>query len=92
MVSRASSSVSLLEDKIDALSFEIPDLEGKLEVKNNMLNIKDIAVGEYGMISGDYASARYVDLREDEKIEKHDKENDGSWLRDLLRAIGFDAE
>jgi hypothetical protein len=92
MVSRASSSVSLLEDKIDSLSFEIRDLEGKLEVKNNMLNIKEIAVSQYGMISGDYASARYVDLREDEKIEKHDKPSGDSWLGELLRAIGFESK
>ena len=90
MVSRASARISSLEDRIDELSFIKRDLEGKLEVKNNMLKIKDIAVEEYGMISGDYASARYVDLCEDEKIEKHKDNGDGdSWLEDLLRAIGL---
>ena len=93
MVSRASAEVSALEDKIDELSFEIRDLEGKLEVKNNMLDIKKIAVEEYGMISAGYASSRYVDVREDEKIDgvgKGDKKE--SWLTELLRAIGFDLD
>ncbi len=91
MVSRASAEVGSLEDKIDQLSFEIRDLEGKLEVKNNMLDIKRIAVEEYGMISAGYASSRYVDVREDEKLEGvEDDSKKSSWLSELLRAIGFD--
>ena len=90
MVSRASAEVSSLEDKIDKLSFEIRDLEGKLEVKNNMLDIKRIAVEEYGMISAGFASSRYVDVREDEKLESvEEKGEKNSWLKELLRAIGF---
>lgn len=90
MVSRASWEVSSLEDRIDSLDYQIKDLEGKLEVKNNMLDIKNIAVKEYGMISADYASSRYVDIKEDEKFEG--VEADGkkeSWLSEILHAIGF---
>ncbi len=90
MVSRASAKVSSLEDRIEALDFELKDLEGKLEVKNNMLDIKRIAVEEYGMISAEYAASRYVDVREDEKFESvDDGKKNGSWLSDVLRAIGF---
>ena len=92
MVSRASADVSSLEDKIDKLSFEIRDLEGKLEVKNNMLDIKRIAVEEYGMISAGFASSRYVDVREEEKLEGVEKDSKKtSWLTELFRAIGFDS-
>ena len=91
MVSRASADVSSLEDKIDALTYQIGDLEGKLEVKNNMLDIKHIAVEQYGMISAEYASDRYIDIREDESIIKHDsKDASSTWLQELLEAIGFD--
>ena len=91
MVSRASADVSSLEDKIDALTYQISDLEGKLEVKNNMLDIKRIAVEQYGMISAEYASDRYIDIREDESIIKHDsKDSSSTWLQELLEAIGFD--
>ncbi len=90
MVSRASAEISSLESKIEALDFEIRDLEGKLEVKNNMLDIKKTAVEEYGMISADYASSRYVDIKEDEKFVKVENGNySGSWLSEILRAIGF---
>lgn len=90
MVSRASAKVSSLEDRIDALTVEINDLEGKLEVKNNMLDIKRIATEQYGMISAEYASNRYVDIRDVETIKKHDASFfDESWLSELLRAIGL---
>lgn len=90
MVSRASATVSSLEDKIESLENVKFDLEGKLEVKNNMLDIRRIAVEEYGMISEDYASARYVNLKEDEMIETYDKSGGGeSWLTRILRAIGL---
>ena len=91
MVSRASADVSFLEERIDELNYEIGDLEGKLEVKNNMLDIKRIAVEQYGMISAEYASGRYIDVKEDETIKKHDgKTDESTWLSDLLDAIGFE--
>jgi hypothetical protein len=91
MVSRASASVSSLEERIDELNYEIADLEGKLEVKNNMLEIKKIAVEQYGMISAEYASGRYIDVKEQESIQKHDGKDDKSnWLGELMEAIGFD--
>ncbi len=90
MVSRASANVSSLEERIDSLCYEINDLEGKLEVKNNMLDIKRIATEEYGMISADYASSKYIDMKEDEKLEAVEAEKDGgTWFSQLLKAIGF---
>ncbi len=90
MVSRASGEVSLLEDKIESLDVKIKDLEGKLEVKNNMLDIKRIAVDELGMISAEYASSRYVNIKENESFVKVDDVGGGeSWLDEILHAIGF---
>ena len=89
MVSRASAKVSSLEDKIERLEAERDDLYTDLEVKNNMLEIKRIAVEEYGMISGEYAASRYLDITEDEKIENFDKAKEESLFSKLLRAIGL---
>ncbi len=90
MVSRATGEISALEDKIEVLDFEVKDLEGKLEMKNDMLDIKRIATEEYGMISAEYAASRYIDVTEEEKFEKSDgKDLSGSWLSDILRAIGI---
>ena len=91
MVSRASADVSSLEDRIDELTYQIGDLEGKLEVKNNMLDIKKTAVEQYGMISAEYASGRYIDIKDEESIKKHDgKASSSTWLSELLEAIGFE--
>ncbi len=93
MVSRGTQAVGKLEDKIDRLYAEKEDLRTDLEVKNNMLDIKKIAVEEYGMISADYAASRYLELGEDEKIEIYEeKEKDESLLSQLLRAIGLKSD
>ncbi len=89
MVSRASAEVASLESKLEDLDREIRDLEGKLEVKNDLLEIKRIAVEEYGMISAEYASSRYVDIKERDTLVNVDGDKGGSWLSDILRAIGF---
>ena len=89
MVSRASAEVASLESKLEDLDYEIRDLEGKLEVKNNLLDIKRIAVEEYGMISAEYASSRYVDIKENDVFVSVEKDKDGSWLSEVLHAIGF---
>ena len=93
MVSRASANVSALEDKLERLDSEIIDLEGKLNAKNDMLEIKRIAEEEYGMISSNYVSSEYIDVKSEEKLEKADsnKKND-SWIDDLLRAVGIKKE
>ena len=90
MVSRAQSDVSRLEYEIEQLEYEKNDLEGKLNMKNDMIHIKDVAVNQYGMISGDYAASRYVDVTEDEKIEIYEEaEKSESLLTRLLKAIGL---
>lgn len=90
MVSRASWEVGRLEYRLERLEKERDDLATDLEVKNNLLEIQRIAVGEYGMISGDYAASRYIDVTEEEKIEMREsgKEKDSLLMR-LMRAIGF---
>ena len=89
MVSRASANVSALENKLDRLDAEIIDLEGKLNAKNDMLEIRRIAEEEYGMISYNYVSSEYIDVKGEEKLEKAEENKDDSWFDDLLRAIGI---
>lgn len=90
MVSRASREVSILEDSIEELQELKDELATNLEVKNNMLDVKRIAVEEYNMISGDYATSKYIDVTEDEKIELYGKSDVGdSFLKTLLKAIGL---
>ena len=90
MVSRASWEVGRLENKLERLENERDDLATDLEVKNNLLEIQRIAVGEYGMISGDYAASRYIDVTEEEKIEMRDSSSEkDSLIKRLMRAVGL---
>ena len=90
MVSRASWEVGRLENKLEQLENIRDDLATDLEVKNNLLEIQRIAVGEYGMISGDYAASRYIDVTEEEKIEIRQNDDEGeSLFKRLMRAIGL---
>ena len=88
MVSRASAKVSSLENKLERLESEVIDLEGKLNAKNDMLEIRRIAEEEYGMISYNYISSQYIDVKKEEKIEKSVSEGNDSWLDLFLEAIG----
>ena len=90
MVSRSFSEVSKLEYRIELLEGQRNDLYTKLEVKNDLLEIQRIAVEEYGMISGDYAASRYVDVTDGEVIQNYDaSEGKDSLIVRLLKAIGF---
>ena len=91
MVSRSSGEVSKLEYKIEVLEGQRSELKTKLEVKNDLLEIQKIAVEEYGMISGDYAASRYVDVTDDEVIEEYgEKKGKEGLIAKLIKAIGFD--
>ena len=90
MVSRASREVSILEDDIEELMEVRDDLSANLDVKNNMLDIKRMAIEEFNMISSDYAKSIYIDVKEDEKIVLYDKNWVGeSIFETLLKAIGI---
>lgn len=88
-VSRASADVASHKEELDALYEQRSDLESRLEVKNDMLDIYDIAVNEYGMISAEYAASRYVDVTEEGRMESVPVEEDGGFFARLLRAIGL---
>ncbi len=90
MVSRATTAVGRLDREVDMLTDEKKELGALLDVKNNMLDIKKTAVDEYGMISGEYAASRYLDISPEEKIENvKDEKEDASLISVLLSAMGW---
>lgn len=90
MVSRASGDISKLEYQIEQLQESKKDLEGKLVEKNNMLDIQRIAIEEYNMIKGSYATSKFLDVTEDEEIKLFHKGNgEDSFLKTILKAIGL---
>lgn len=68
MVSRTESDISRLESKLEDLKEEEAKLNVDLEVKNNMIDIKEIAQGQYGMVSAEYVASRYIHIEREDKI------------------------
>ena len=92
MVSRTESDISRLESELEDLKELEAKLNTDLEVKNNMIDIKEIAEGEYGMVSAEYVASRYVCIeREDEIIIGNSYANKSAIVR-LFEALGLKKE
>ncbi len=89
MVSRAEREVSNLKDELDASRETRDKLEAQLEVKNDMLKIRDIAVNEYGMVSGSFVNSEYVSSEKQETNEKVKKPEGQFFIDVLLSALGI---
>ncbi len=92
MVSRTESDISRLESRLEDLKEEEAKLNADLEVKNNMIDIKEIAEGQYGMVSAEYVASRYIHIeREDKIIFNTDYSRESAIVR-LLEALGLKKE
>lgn len=90
MLTRAESRISALTLEADALSNEISELRSDVEVNNNLLQIREIATNEYGMVEGEYVEMNYLDLQGSETIEVYEDEREGGiGLSALLSAMGI---
>lgn len=90
LLTRAESNVSRLQTQISATSAEVAELRSDFEVQNNLLEIRRIAIEEYGMVEEDYLKSDYLSLEAEDSIEAFEEERDGKVsLSALLSAIGI---
>ncbi len=89
MVSRAYKDLSIEKDNLEYYVTLRDRLAADLEIKNDMLNIRDIATGEYGMVSGDFVNSQYIGADGEEGGERVKGEKDRSFIDTLLSAIGI---
>jgi len=89
MVSRAESDVSHLEKELEALRDTEAKLYTDLEVKNNMIEIKEIAQSKYGMVSAEYLNSKYISIKREDKINVNANEENQPALVELLKALGI---
>ena len=90
LVTNGESGVSNLKKEIDVTSGELAKLRSDFEVQNDLLEIRRIAVEEYGMVSKDFLKAESIELATEDTVESFDadtKENVG--FAALLSAIGI---
>ncbi|MBQ8214226.1 MAG: hypothetical protein IJZ80_09470, partial [Clostridia bacterium] len=72
------------------ISVQAEELKSDLEVGNDLLEIRQIATEEYGMVAEDYVKMDYISLRGDDSVEVYQEEREESvGLSALLSAIGL---
>ncbi len=89
MVTQAEARVSNLQDQIDSVSLEVADLDADFNVQHDLLQIRKIAIEEYGMVSEEYVRMDYVSLAGEDRVETFQEDTEESvGLTALLSAIG----
>ena len=90
MLMRAENSIGALKDEISAMSEEVTELKSDLDVKYDLLEIRRIAIEEYGMVDEDYVRVQHMNLKTEDSVEVYeDEREDGIGLSAILSAIGI---
>ena len=90
MITHTKTKISKLNSEISALHSEIGDLESKLESGNDMMEIRRVAVEEYGMVGEEHLRTEYLALESKEDIEVYEQKRDRNLgLSAILSAIGW---
>lgn len=90
LLTRAESNISRLNREIRATSSEVAELKSDFEVQNDWLEIRRIAMEEYGMVEEDYVKMEYISLTPEESVETFEEEREKSvGLSAILSAIGI---
>lgn len=88
MVSRAEIEVADLEYQIDSREKLRDELLVDIELKNDMLMVKEWAM-QNGMVSGEYVNSKHIDIQKPESIESFEKAEKKGVIRKLLEAVGI---
>ena len=90
MVSRAESEIGSLKKEIDDTSAEISKLRSDFEVQNDLLEIRRIAVEEYGMVSEEFVKMQYMEGTSEDSVESFEEApRQNVSLDAILSAIGL---
>ncbi len=72
-INEHTSSVSDLKSEIATLSFEAEDLTAKLDMKNDLTVIENIAKEKLGMVTVDEIAKKYITMDPDDVIDPSEK-------------------
>ena len=90
LLMRAETRVSSLKEQILTANAEMSDLQADLEVRDDLLLIRRIAIEEYGMVGEEYVRMSYLSLQSKDMIEVYEQEREQALeLSALLSAIGI---
>lgn len=90
MLSGAASSIGSLKKEIDTTTAEISKLRSDFEVQNDLLEIRRIAMEEYGMVDEEFIKMEYMESLAEDSVESfEEKPRESVGLDAILSAIGL---
>lgn len=90
MLTRAESRINELTLEADALSDEIAELHSDIDVSNDLLHVREIAMDQFGMVDEAFVKMTYLENQNGDTIEAYEEEReDGIGLSALLSAMGI---
>lgn len=89
MIKERSDAVAAAEARLAELDAEVASLENSLSVKDDLAEIRRIAVDEYGMISTNASTTHYLALGGKDRIEVFSEDSGNTGVMALLSALGI---
>ena len=90
MIHQGEKRVSQLTVELSELAGEVSDLQSELDVKNDLLLIRDIATDEFGMVEEKYVKMQYLSMGSGDSIEVFEEEKQEKvGISAILSAIGL---
>ena len=90
MIHQGEKRVSQLTVEVNELAGEVSDLKSELDVKNDLILIRDIATEEFGMVEEKYVKMQYLSMGSGDSIEVfEEKKQESVGIAAILSAIGL---
>ena len=90
MIHQGEKRISKLTVEVNELAVEVSDLKSELDVKTNLLVIRDVATEEFGMIEEKYVKMQYLSMGSGDSIEVfEEKKQESVGIAAILSAIGL---
>ena len=90
MLNRAENDLSELRQELSALTDEVSELSADFGVRNDLREIRRIAIEEDGMVGEEYIKMQYITMDGEESVETFEEERGGNVSLDaILSAIGI---
>ena len=90
MIQHGEKRVSQLTVELSELAGEVSDLQSELDVKNDLLLIREIATDEFGMVDEQYVKMQYLSMGSSDSIEVfEEKKQENVGISAILSAIGL---
>ncbi len=90
LLTRAENSVSRLQKEVDVASAEVAELRSDFETQYDLMEIRRIAMEEYGMVEEEYLKSHYAPIGSEDSVESFEDDRPTSaGLSSILSAIGW---